>query len=155
MRLPPKTLILSLAALMALTSCAGVRESRFNPFNWFGGSREAKTEEFGIAAVDDERPLVEQVLTMVIEPTPQGAIVRATGLSPIQGYYDAELVARPVDDAGVLVYDFRINPPPFQKPVGTQRTREVTVAAALSNIALENITQIVVQGAGNARSSRR
>lgn len=155
MRLPPKTLILSLAAVMALTSCASVRESRLNPFNWFGRSKEAKADEFGLAAVKDARPLVEQVLTMVIEPTPQGAIVRATGLSPMQGYYDAELVPRPVDDKGVLVFDFRIKPPPEQKPVGSPRTREVTVAAALSNIALQEITQIVVQGASNARSSRR
>lgn len=155
MRLPPKTLILSLATVMALTSCASVRESRLNPFNWFGRSKAAPVEEFGVAVVEDARPLVEQVQTMVIEPTQQGAIVRATGLSPMQGYYDAELVPRPVDDKGVLVFDFRIKPPPVQKPVGTPRTREVTVAAALSNIALQEITQIVVQGASNARSSRR
>jgi hypothetical protein len=99
--------------------------------------------------------LVEQVLSLVIEQTPQGAIVRATGLSPTQGYYDAELVPRPLDDKGVLVYDFRVMPPPEPKPVGAQRTREVTVAAMLSNIKLESIREIVVQGATNARSSRR
>lgn len=156
MRLPPKAaLTIALTAVLVLTSCAAIRSSRLNPLNWFGRSQEARVVAAGGAVAADSRPLVEQVLTLVIEPTPQGALVRATGLSPMQGYYDAELVARPVDENGVLVYDFRIKPPPEPKPVGTQRTREVTVAAALSNIALESISEIVVQGAGNARSSRR
>lgn len=156
MRLPPNvTLTLALTAVVALTSCGVIRESRFNPLNWFGRSQEAQVDEFGITRPVDGRELVAQVLSMSVEPTPQGAIVRATGLSPMQGYYDAELVARPVDDKGVLVYDFRVKQPPEQKPVGTQRTREVTVAATLSKIALEGIREIVVQGASNARSSRR
>lgn len=152
MRLP---LTIALTAVMTLTSCGAIRESRFNPLNWFGRSQEAQVDEFGPAEQQDARPLVAQVLGMTIEQTPYGAIVRATGISPMQGYYDAELVARPVDENGVLVYDFRIMPPPFQKPVGTPRTREVTVAAHLSNIKLAEITQIVVQGAENARSARR
>ncbi|NEY91324.1 hypothetical protein [Tabrizicola oligotrophica] len=152
MRLP---LTLALTAVMALTSCAAIRESRFNPFNWFGRSQERQTDEFGVALPDEQRPLVAQVLGMAVEQTPTGAIVRATGLSPMQGYYDAELVARPVDENGVLVYDFRLMPPPEPKPVGAERSREVTAAAHLSHIKLEGITQIVVQGAENARSSSR
>lgn len=152
MRLP---LTLALTAVMAVTSCGAIRESRFNPLNWFGRSQEARANEFGIAVQEENRPLVTQVLGMTIEQTPYGAIVRATGISPMQGYYDAELVARPVDDKGVLVFDFRLMPPPEPKPVGATRTREVTVAAHLSKIKLEGITQIVVQGAENALSSRR
>lgn len=152
MRLP---LTLALTAVMALTSCGAIRGSQLNPFNWFGRSQERQVEEFGIKRPADTRGLVEQVLSLTIEPTPQGALVRATGVSPMQGYYDAELVARPVDENGVLVFDFRIMPPPVQKPVGAVRTREVTVAAALSTRALEGIREIVVQGATNARSSRR
>jgi hypothetical protein len=152
MRLP---LTLAVTAVMVLTSCGVIRESRFNPLNWFGRSQEQRAERAGLATPTEGRPLVEQVLSLVIEQTPQGAIVRATGLSPTQGYYDAELVPRPLDDKGVLVYDFRVMPPPEPKPVGAQRTREVTVAAMLSNIKLESIREIVVQGATNARSSRR
>lgn len=152
MRLP---LTFAMTLVLVLSACGGFRDSRLNPLNWFGGSREARAEEFGLAAVADKRPLVDQVLELVIEPTPQGALVRAKGLSPMQGYYDAELVPRPIDENGVLVFDFRLMPPPFNKPVGATVTREVTVAAALSNIKLEGITQIVVQGANNARSSRR
>jgi hypothetical protein len=65
------------------------------------------------------------------------------------------LVAREIDEKGVLVYDFRLMPPPLRKPAGAQQTREVTVAASISNIKLEGVTQIVVQGANNARTSRR
>jgi hypothetical protein len=149
------SLTLALTAVMVLTSCGAIRESRLNPLNWFGGSREAQADEFGVPAKIEARPLVDQVLSMSIEQTPYGAIVRATGLSPTQGHYDAELVARPLDENGVLVFDFRLMPPPGPTPAGTQRTREVTVAAHLSKIKLDSIREIVVQGAQNARSSRR
>ena len=39
-------LALALAALV-LTGCGSVRESRLNPFNWFGGSREVATVSAG------------------------------------------------------------------------------------------------------------
>ena len=149
------SLTLALTAVMVLTSCGAIRESRLNPLNWFGGSREAQADEFGVPAKIEARPLVDQVVSMSIEQTPYGAIVRATGLSPSQGYYDAELVARPLDENGVLVYDFRLMPPPGPMPAGAPRTREVTVAAHLSKIKLASISEIVVQGAQNARSSRR
>ena len=92
------SLTLALTAVMVLTACGSMRESRLNPLNWFGGSREAQADEFGIPATLEARPLVDQVLSMSIEQTPYGAIVRATGLSPNQGHYDAELVARPLDE---------------------------------------------------------
>jgi hypothetical protein len=149
------SLTLALTAVMVLTSCGGIRESRLNPLNWFGGSREAQADEFGVPAKIEARPLVDQVVSMSIEQTPYGAIVRATGLSPSQGYYDAEVVARPLDENGILVYEFRLMPPPGPTPAGAPRTREVTVAAHLSKIKLASISEIVVQGAQNARSSRR
>ena len=78
MRLP---LTLVLTATLVLTSCGAIRESRLNPLNWFGRSKEAQTQEFATGVVADKRPLAEQVLAMSIEKTPNGAIVRATGLS--------------------------------------------------------------------------
>lgn len=152
MRLP---LLAALAAVMVLTSCGAVRESRLNPFNWFGRSEPRQVQEFLPNQPADPRPLVDQVLSMVVEPFPGGAIVRATGLSPTQGYHKADLVAREVDENGVLVYDFRILPPPEPKRVGAQQTREVTVAATLTTAEMAGLREIVVQGAQNARSSRR
>jgi len=152
MRLP---LTFALTAVLVLSSCGAMRESRLNPMNWFGRSHAEKTEFTAAQSPEDKRPLVDQVLSMVVEKTQNGAIVLATGLPPSQGFYDAELVARPVDDKGVLVFDFRLMPPPEPKPAGSPRTREVKAAAYLTHRALENVRQIVVQGAGNARSSRR
>lgn len=151
-----KPLLAALSVVLFVSACGAVRTSRLNPFNWFGQSQPEQT----VAAVQpgpeaDQRPLVEQVLSMSVEPMPGGAIVRATGLPPTQGWWDGELVARPVDENGTLIYDFRLVPPLEQTAVSTQRSREVTVAAQLSNRKLEAIRQIVVQGALNARSSRR
>ena len=64
MRLP---LTLTLTAVIALTSCGAIRESRFNPLNWFGRSQEAQVDEFGITRPVDGRELVAQVLGMVVE----------------------------------------------------------------------------------------
>ena len=88
---------------------------------------------------------------------PGGAIVRATGLPPTQGWWDASLVAEnsglPVD--GVLTYRFVVDQPREATRVSTQQSREVTAAAYLSDIKLEGISQIVVLGAENSQSSRR
>lgn len=150
MRLP---LTAALICALTLTACGGFRDSRLNPLNWFGRSQPA--EQVQTATPTDPRALVDQVLTMAVESYPGGAIVRATGLPPTQGYWEAELVARPLDENGVLVLDFRVFPPISRAGVVNQQSREVTVAYNLSDIKLQGITEIVVQGAGNARSSRR
>lgn len=150
MRLP---LLAALTAVMLLTACGAIRDSRLNPRNWFGRSQPADIVVVEVAP--DPRPLVDQVLSMVVEPYPGGAIIRATGLPPTQGYWEAELEPLPIDENGVLVYEFRVFPPIVDRRSGTQQSREVTVATALSDIKLQGITRIVVQGALNARESRR
>lgn len=164
MRLPQtafiKTVSLSaaLAVTLTLSACGGMRDSRLNPMNWFGKSRET-TVAVAVAPTEDVdakgRSLVQSVLTMAVEPYPGGAIVRATGLPPTQGWWEAELVAQPVDENGVLVLDFRVFPPITPWPAGTQPSREITAALALSDIKMTGVREIVVRGAGNARSSRR
>lgn len=150
-----KTLMAALCATLALGACGSVRDSRLNPFNWFGGSTEETTMIAAPgAAPDDARLLVQQVTELAVERMQGGVIVRATGLPPTQGYWEAELVARPLDD-GKLVYDFRVFPPLRRADVSTQQSREVTVAAYLSDIKLQGISQITVQGETNARTSRR
>jgi hypothetical protein len=139
---------------LALAGCGGLRDSRLNPFNWFRRSEPRETivlpDEQG-----DGRPLVETVLSMAVEPIPGGAVIRARGLTPTQGWWDAELVARDVGDDGVLVYEFRLLPPVGRTDVNTQRSREIDVAIYISDIKLANVREIVVQGATNARSARR
>lgn len=138
----------------SLAGCGAMRESRLNPLNWFGQSGPRESIVL-VAEAEDTRALVDQVLEMQVEPYSAGAIVRAKGLAPTQGWWDAELVARPVDENGVLVYDFRVFPPLTETPAGAPQTREITVAVSISNVALTSVTEIVVQGASNARSSRR
>ena len=151
MRLP---LFAALLAMTLLAACGGFRESNFNPLNWFGKSEPAAALLLQ-GPVPDARPLIDQVLSMSVEAYPGGAIIRASGLPPSQGWWDAELVALPIAEDGVLVYEFRVFPPVVRKPAGSQPSREITVAATLSDIKLEGIRRIEVQGAQNARAVNR
>ena len=145
-------LVAALCATMALGACSTISNSRLNPFNWFGGSEE--TVALAPEKPADSRLLVSQVTAMTLDKMPGGVIVRAVGLPPTQGYWQAELVARPVED-GVLIFDFRVFPPITPQVASTTQSREVTVATYVSNVKLDLIRQISVQGATNARTSRR
>lgn len=145
-----------LVSAVFLTGCSAVSESRLNPFNWFG---EAENTEATAAPVEenrDPRPLITDVTALTIEPTPTGAIIRATGVPPSQGWHSAELVAiedRPV--GGVLQYRFHAVGPDMQTPVSTVQSRELRVAVALTQAELAQIRVIQVIGARNIRSVRR
>lgn len=142
-----------LVTVLALSGC-GFGQSRFNPFNWFGPPRSGLPVSIYTAPVDP-RGLVATVLTLKVEPYPGGAIVRATGLPPTQGYWAAALVLQPYDGKGHLVYQFRISQPKTPAPAGSQPSRQVTVAANATEFQLQDITSIEVQGAGNALSAHR
>jgi hypothetical protein len=151
--MPVARRLLVVTLVVALAGCGAVRQSKLNPFNWFKKSEPRETivlEEAG-----DPRPLVEAVLTMAVEPIPGGAIVRARGVTPTQGWWEAELVPKDVDENGILVYEFRLLPPASRTDVNTQRSREIDVAIYISDVKLEAVREIVVQGATNARASRR
>ncbi len=151
-----RSLSIFLALALLLSGCARVSESRFNPFNWFGGS---SSEESRVAVPEesrDPRPLVADVTSLAVERTPTGAIIRATGLPPQQGWHGAELVLDgdgPVD--GVLTYRFRAIPPFAQTRVSTVRSRELSVATSISQITLAETRVIRVIAARNVRTVRR
>lgn len=149
-----RTIVAVLVLATALSGCARVAGSRFNPLNWFG-KPQAVADGGRYAVPSDARELVAEVTQMQVEAYPGGAIVRATGLPPTEGYWEAELVALPPDDQGRLVYEFRVFPPLDPVAAGTPYTRQITVAAAISTIKLEGVRSIVIQGATNALSSRR
>ena len=150
-----RSLIIVLALATGLSGCARVSESRFNPFNWFGGSEETTAQ--APAELDrDPRPRVGRVTSLRIEPTPTGAIIRATGLPPTQGWYAAALVPEtdePVN--GEMVYVFRAVPPRDPQPVSTAQSRELSVARALSQQSLAATRTVRVIGATNALVARR
>ncbi len=153
-----RPLLASAVVVFSLSGCDSVRESRVNPFNWFGQSQEETlAPRTGWRRELDNRALVAQVSDMAVERFPGGAIIRAEGITPTQGWWDAELVAendgRPVD--GVLTYDFRIAAPRTETRVSTPQSRSVSAAVRISDRRLEGVRMIVVRGAENARSVRR
>ena len=139
--------------VLALAGC-GFGHSRLNPMNWFGPPRVGAPVPIYTAPVDP-RGLVATVLTLKVEPYPGGVIVRATGLPPTQGFWDADLVLLPGDGKGHLVYEFRLSPPKIASAVGSQPSRQVVVAANATEFQLQGITSIEVRGAGNAMSAHR
>ena len=152
-----RPLIAALVLSLTLSACGAARESRFNPFNWFGGSRSEPTSLGQTELFVDNRALVAQVTSLAIERTSTGAIVRAEGLTPTQGWWDAELVPqtslRPID--GIVVYEFRIASPGRETRVSTPQSRAVSVATTLSQAQLDEIREVVVIGAENQRRVRR
>ncbi|HBQ37351.1 MAG TPA: hypothetical protein DD729_11070 [Rhodobacteraceae bacterium] len=148
----PFAMILLSAVLLA--GCA----SKFNPLNWFGGSREETLKEVEIPTkAADLRKLVAQVTSLKIEKNAGGAIIHAVGLPPTQGYWDAALVPEfdklPIN--GVLTFTLRIQQPLGFEKMSTPHSREVNVGYFISNHTLEGVKTIRVLGAQNARSVRR
>ncbi len=174
-----RSIVALLAVTLTLAACGQARESRLNPFNWFGGSREVRAEPENanplIPEVDDRRGLfnsrrardeeaayrgqpVDVISELVVERVPGGTLIRATGLSRFQNTYDIRLT--PVPDADgtsdrVLEYRLEAVVPARPIPGGPERLREVTAASAVTDNQLEGIRTIRVAGAENARVSAR
>ncbi|NSX56263.1 hypothetical protein [Parasulfitobacter algicola] len=139
-----------------LAGCATVRESRVNPFNWFGNAQEETLQAAPErATTQDRRPMVSQIVSIEIDRTPGGAILRAVGLPPTQGYFAGDLVRVQNTDPGVLTYEFRIIPPRGTQRTSTQQSREVVVALFITDQDLQRASAIRVIGQLNAQSLRR
>lgn len=151
MKLP---IVAVLVLATALTGCSRLRESRLNPLNWFGSMRPTVVTTLYVPP-NEKRPLVTQVTDLKVEPYPGGAIVRATGLPPTQGYWKAELVEGTGTEPGQMVFEFRIYPPIDPVASGTPYSRQITAAAAVSSIKLQGVTSITVQSSTNALVVRR
>jgi hypothetical protein len=145
----------SVAALFLVSGCSGFRDAKINPLNWFAKAQADAQPVLVLDAPADNRLLVDQVLTLKVEQMATGAIVRATGLPPTQGWWDAQLVALPTEEPGILVLEFRVFPPVGQAQIVNQTSREITAAYAITAFKLEAVTKIIVQGASNALSSGR
>ena len=151
-----RILLATLGSAILLAGCGRVRESRLNPFNWFGRSEDETGTVDPVQAVRDPRPLVDQITALTIEPTPTGAIVRATGLPPVQGWHSAALVSQNDEPVGgEMIYYFRAVPPNGTTRVSTAQSRELTVATQLTADELAETRLVRVVGARNARVVRR
>ena len=147
-----------IAALAMLSGCQSVRESNLNPGNWFGGNDD--DQMVNATTVSDpfvSVPLIPRVTNVIVEETPGGAIIRAVGLPPEQGWFGAELVSesggRPVD--GVLRYAFVALPPLTPAPVSTEQSREIVVGRFISSRTLANTREIQVVAGENTITRRR
>ncbi len=147
-------LIAMISMVAFLAACGAVRDSKFNPFNWFKPAVE--TLEVAEDAVDP-RGLVDQVASLKIDRLPGGAIIHAVGLPQTQGFFDGELVPLNGEfpDKGALVYEFRVIPPLQPEPAGVKRSREILVGYFVSDQTLIGVRRIVVIGLNNRRSARR
>lgn len=151
-------IIAALSLLVFLAACGGLKESRINPFNWFGKSKEEKIEVVdGVAIPIERRGLVDQVISLKVDRMPGGAIVHAIGLPATQVHWDGELVPLngEVPDKGVLTYEFRIAPPAVPTASGTQRSREVVIGHFLSDQKLTGVRRIQVIALQNKRTVSR
>ncbi|TMV83643.1 hypothetical protein FGG78_22515 [Thioclava sp. BHET1] len=155
-----KPFLAAMILLFALDACGAARRSSFNPFNWFGSSKsEPRTEQAATVAKKDADPrqLIAQVTDLAVLKTSDGAIIRATGLPPTQGYWAADLVAendgKPVK--GVLTYRFVVRPPDTPSPASTVQSREITAASFVDSFDMASVRKVVVIGAENTRTSGR
>ena len=150
-------LITGLLVITLLAGCGGLRESRLNPFNWFGRDKEERIAVVEKADYVGPRGLVGEVLSLKVDRLPGGAIINAMGLPPTQGYWSADLVplngGKP--DKGTLVYEFRLAPPPGPEPVGEKRSREVLTGLFVSDQDLAGVRRITVLAERNKRTVRR
>jgi len=154
MRLPLVTL---LVMALAVTGCTTIRESRMNPRNWFGTSREEAPTLGQISDTVDNRALVAQITALTIESTSSGGLVRAEGLTPTAGWWDAELVAENFGrlQDGVLTLQFVAAEPREPAPDTGERSRTLVAVYPVSAALLDTVAAVVVTGEGNSRRIRR
>lgn len=150
-------LVALLTASLSVTACGRISESRMNPMNWFGGSRDDRPDLGPTSDITDNRALVVRVTALSIERTSSGALVRAEGLTRSAGWWDAQLVPEhngaPLD--GILSFRFVAAAPREPVPDTGEQSRTLIVAYPVSNAILEQTAEIVVNGQDNSRRARR
>lgn len=143
------------ALVVTLTACGG--SANFNLFNSNRVKEVAIIPEGGFLEDQENRGLVAQVAELQILRAQGGAIIRAKGLPPRLGYWDAELVPENFERAedGVLTYMFRITEPYYRTQTGRPKQREVYVGHFVSDTKLQGVRTIRVVGEQNSRTARR
>lgn len=153
------TKIAALLVTSLLLSACG--ESRLNPLNWFSRA-EPEPQNVVVTMVNgrpeyvEGRVLINHVSEFFVDRREGGAILRAVGIAPTQGWFNAELVpVSNVPEGGVLTFEFRIEEPYGFQIEGSERTREIYVSRFISDAAMSGVSRIRVLGATNAMTARR
>lgn len=167
--------------LVTLTGCANLPDIQFDPLEILGITLPGTTPEQDAEAaqdpaavedtaadpavqppvepsqpalVSDSRSLVESVESVVIDQTPTGAIVRASGTAPAQGYFNAQLISLGTQN-GVLTLELRAQAPAGTPVQGSARSRLIAAAYVIETNDLLSVRSIRVQSATNVRTSGR
>jgi hypothetical protein len=166
-----KAVSVLVVSALVLTSCGTVRESRLNPFNWFGRSHSTAVANSTAAAnplipqrrasiLRPEAPaysgqLIGEISELLIERRPGGAVIRVSGVADRLGPFEAKLVKNEDEtDADTLTYDMRAYQP--ANPTSqSEWPRTVTVAVYLTDQEMRDIREIRVKSARNVQTSRR
>ena len=119
----------------------------------FGGRRTQVEQRVDVrTAAAGGRRLMSVIREARFDRTRDGGIIRATGVAPRQGYYDAVLFSptgfKP-DEKGNIVLEFRAREPQFVTGVSTERSREITVGLFISDQKLAAANRVVVVGGKN------
>lgn len=164
-------IVTTLMMLVLVAGCARVAESRVNPFNWFGGGRDARPVQTDTGSVNPLIPreresifrnntpetyqgtLLQEVGELRIEPVQGGIVVRVEGVAPQLGAHDIRLIAveGAEESATRLVFELRGLQDEEARLVGTQA---ITAAIALTDQAIAGVTTIEVVSASNRQSAR-
>lgn len=151
-RFAPALRLLSLALALAVTSaCSRQDDTTLEPEGGYP------------VPFADSRPLVSDVTRVTMEPTPGGAILRVTGVTATQGWWDIALRRETGSDTASTErrYVLRGWPPvdaegnPVPAPTGPVTLREVDAAIFLSDSDLDGVRRITVTGANTSRSVTR
>ncbi|MCH2163481.1 MAG: hypothetical protein MK098_02360 [Marinovum sp.] len=166
--------VAALLVLTMLTGCGRVRESNFNPFNWFGGGRDngnaaqqvegevnpliPRSRESIFRRNEDNDHytgrLVAAVTAVRIDQRQGGILLQADGRTVRQGAYDVRLVLRP-DTAGTPTHVYELKAQqPTNRGLGAEATRNVTAGLALTTQDLLGVNSIEIVAEGNSRAVR-
>lgn len=171
-----KTITAALISTLLVSGCSTVRESNANPFNWFGGSDTPAPA----APAGEVNPLlpdsgglfansraerarykgipVQTVSDVTLEKVPGGVMILATGITAMQGSYDAQLTpvnAREEPEDGVLSYRLEAIPDTEARTTGTLEARTIEVGRSIRDQDLGDTKVIRVIGATNVRDANR
>lgn len=150
-------LVALLVVALTVTACGTIRESRMNPRNWFGQAAEERPSLGRTSDTVDNRALVAQITALTIEPTSSGALVRAEGVTPTAGWWDAQLVSPSLGrlEGGVLTLRFVAAAPREPAPDTGVQSRTLIAVYPVPAQLLDAISEIVVTGETNSRRTRR
>jgi hypothetical protein len=83
-----------------------------------------------------------------------GVIVRVEGQAPTWGFYGARLrpLADRPDAAGVMSFELVAVPPSVPEPAGAPRSRELSAAVFIPNLALRQVRAVRIAGGGQVQT---